>query len=200
MQPIATSSGDTLLQNNHHIVGWPKLYSLGCSTVAKISELLGSPSSWLDSNFKFSQIYEHYFFDWLCVFPTNKTFIIFDYFISAWPLLWLAPHCTILCCLAQPHCNALYCLAHHHCIEVITPISHAPPLNCTQPELFPKFKLKYLQKGSLSSRNFLVTTGHHRIYILHRKCVRSLENQRNLIPFKRMNHRQTTSLYLTLSS
>ena len=99
--------GDTLLQNNHHIVGWPKLYSLGCSTVAKISELLGSPSSWLDSNFKFSQIYEHYFFDWLCVFPTNKTFIVFDYFISAWPLLWLAPQCTIL-----------YCLAHYRCIEI----------------------------------------------------------------------------------
>ena len=126
-----TKSGGPLWQNYHQIVVRPKLFSLGCSPVAKISELLGSPSSWLDSNFKFSQIYEHYFFDWLCVFPTNKTFIVFDYFISAWPLLWLAPHCTILYCLAQPHCNALYCLAHHHCIEVITPISHARPLNCT---------------------------------------------------------------------
>ena len=54
-----TKSGGPLLQNYHQIVVRPKLFSLGCSPVAKISELLGSHSSWLDSNFKFSQIYQH---------------------------------------------------------------------------------------------------------------------------------------------
>ena len=54
-----TKSGGPLLQNYHQIVVRPKLFSLGCSTVEKISELLGSPGSWLDSNFKFSQIYQH---------------------------------------------------------------------------------------------------------------------------------------------
>ena len=52
-----------------------------------------------------------------------------------------------------------------------------------------------LEGISLYPRNFLVTTRRHRIYILHRKCVWSLENQSNLIPLNRMNHRQTTSLY-----
>ena len=80
---------------------------LGVQLQKKYLSYLAAPVPGLTATLNFLKYISINFFAWLCAFSTNKTFFVFDHFISAWPLLWLAPQCTIL-----------YCLAHYHCIEI----------------------------------------------------------------------------------